>query len=197
MSHCYLHMASRQYIDDILLISCFHVCAMSCPLFMPTICTHDMLAMIPSSMLHLRTTSLLDLITIITCFVASPMLHSYSLSWVDDIYVHASHMIYLDHCLLCPLVASFISTCIECNHTMLIDLGDFDTLLVMHACLIEPIVLGCSCIICLHIMKNVPLSFLMTSMMHTLVGYLTTRMIGFAFSLTSFVFPSVCHFLSF
>ena len=70
MFHCYLHMASRQYIDDIFLISCFHACDMSCALFMPTICTHDMLAMIPSSMLHLRTTSLLDLITMITCLVA-------------------------------------------------------------------------------------------------------------------------------
>ena len=112
-----------------------------------------MIAMIPSSTLHLRTTSLLDLITMIACFVASPMFHSYSLSWVDDIYAHASHMIYLDHYLLCPLVASFISTCIECNHTMLIDLEDFDTILVMHACLIEPVVFGCSRIICLHTMK--------------------------------------------
>ena len=118
MPHCYLHMVSRQYIDDILLISCFHACSMTCELFMPTICTHNMLAMIPSSMLHLRTTSLLDLITMIACYVASPMFHYYLLSWVDDIYVHASHVIYLDHCLLCPLVASFISTCIECNHTI-------------------------------------------------------------------------------
>ena len=153
MTHCYLHMASHQYIHAIFLISCFHACAMTCELFMPTICTHDMLAMIPSSTLHLRTTSLLDLITMIACLVASPMFHYYSLSWVDDIYVHASHMLYLDHCLMCPLVASLISTCIECNHTMLIDLGDFDTLLVMHACLIEPIVYGCSRIICLHTMK--------------------------------------------
>ena len=36
---------------------------------------------------------------------------------------------------------------------MLIDLGDFDTLLVMHASLLEPLVFGCSCIICLHTMK--------------------------------------------
>ena len=120
---------------------------------MPTICTHDMLAMIPSSTLHLCTTSLLDLITMIDCFVAPTMFHYYTLSWVDDIYVHASHMIYLDHCLLCPLIASLISTCIECNHTMLIDLGDIDTLLVMHACLFEPNAFGCSCIICLHTMK--------------------------------------------
>ena len=163
---------------------------------MPTICTHDMLAMIPSSMLHLRTTSMLDLIAMIACYVASPMFHYYLLSWVDDIYAHASHMIYLDHCLLCPLVASFISTCIGCNYTMLIDLGDFDTLLVMHACLIEPmhlvVLASYASMLC-----HTPLYFLMMSMMHTLVGYLTTRMIGFAFPLTSFVFPSVCHVLSF
>ena len=36
---------------------------------------------------------------------------------------------------------------------MLIDLGDLDTLLVMHDCLIEPLVFGCSYIICLHTMK--------------------------------------------
>ena len=36
---------------------------------------------------------------------------------------------------------------------MLIDRGDLDILLVMHACLIEPIVFGCSCIICLHTIK--------------------------------------------
>ena len=154
MSHCYLHMDSRQYIDDTFIVSCFHACAMSCELFMHTICTHDMLAMIPSSTLHIRTTSLLALIHMIACFVALPMFHSYLISWVDDVYVHASHMIYLDHCLLCPLVSSLISTCIECNHTMLVDLGDLDTLLVMHACLIEPIALGCSCIICLHTMTR-------------------------------------------
>ena len=142
MTHCYLHMASHQYIDDIFLISCFHACDMSCELFLHTISTNDMLAMIPPSMLHLRTTSLLDLIAMIACLVASPMFHSYSLSWVDDIYVHASHVTYLDHCLLSPLVASLISTCSECKHTMLIDLGYFGTLLVMHACLIEPIVFG-------------------------------------------------------
>ena len=82
MPHCYLHMASRQYIDATFLISCFHACAMTCELFMPTICTHDMLAMIPPSMLHLRTTSLLDLIVMIACLVASPMFHSSLLSWL-------------------------------------------------------------------------------------------------------------------
>ena len=109
---------------------------------MTTICTHDILNMIPSSMLHLRTTSMVDLIAMIACYVASPMFHSYSLSWVDDIYVHASHMIYFVHCRLPPIIAS-----------MLIDRGDLDTLLVMHACLIDPIVFGCSRIICLHTMQ--------------------------------------------
>ena len=147
-------------------------------------------------MLHLCTTSLLDLIAMIACLVASPMFHYHSLSWIDDIYVHASHTIYLDHCLLCPLVASLISTCSECNHTMIVDFGDFDTLLVMPACLIEPIVFDCSRIICLHTMKcSLVLSY--DDMMHTLVGYLTTRMIGFALPLTSFIFLSVCHVLSF
>ncbi len=138
---------------------CFHACDMSCALFMPTICTHDMLAMIPSSTLHLCTTSLLDLITMIDCFVAPTMFHYYTLSWVDDIYVHASHMIYLDHCLLCPLVASLISTCSECNHTRLIDLRDLDILLVMHASLIQPILFGCSCIICFHTIPHLVLSY--------------------------------------
>ena len=36
---------------------------------------------------------------------------------------------------------------------MIIDLGDLDTLLVMHACLIAPIIFGCSRVICLHTMK--------------------------------------------
>ena len=66
----------------------------------------------------------------------------YLLSWIDDIYVRASHMIYLVHCRLPPIVAS-----------MLIDHGDLDTLLVMHACLITPIIFGCSRIIYLHTMK--------------------------------------------
>ena len=127
---CYCHVYHVPHaIDAILPISCFHACAMSCELFMHTICTHDMLDMISSSTLHLRTTSLLHLITMIACFVASPMFHYYLFSWVDDIYVHASHMIYFVCCRLPPIVAS-----------MLIDHGDLDTLLVMHACLIEPIV---------------------------------------------------------
>ena len=142
MFHCHLHMTSCQYNGDTLFISCFHACSMPCALCMPTIWTHDMIAMITSSILHLCTASLHDLFPMIACFVASPMFHSYSLSWVDDIYALASHMILLVHCRLPPIVGY-----------VLIDLGDLDTLLVMHACLIEPIVFGCSRIICLHTMK--------------------------------------------
>ena len=78
---CYCHV----YHEPILLITCHHACDMSCALFITTICIDDLLGMIPSSTLHLRTTSLLNLITMIVCFVASPMFHYYSLSWVDDI----------------------------------------------------------------------------------------------------------------
>ena len=66
-------------IDAILLISCLHACDVPCALFMTTICTHDILNMIPSSTLHLHTTSLLALIHMIACFVASPMFHYYLL----------------------------------------------------------------------------------------------------------------------
>ena len=76
MLHCYLHRTSCQHHEPTFLISCFHACAMTCELFMPTICTNHMFAMIPSSMLHLRTTSLLNLIAMlhhpcstITCFL--------------------------------------------------------------------------------------------------------------------------------
>ena len=55
--HCHLHRTSSQFNDHTLLISCFHACDMSCALFKPTLCTHDMIAMITSSMLHLCTTS--------------------------------------------------------------------------------------------------------------------------------------------
>ena len=65
MFHCYFHMTYCQYNDDTFLISCFHAYAMSCELFMPTICTHDMIAMITSSTLHLCTTSLHHLINVI------------------------------------------------------------------------------------------------------------------------------------
>ena len=91
--------------DDTMILLCVCACDMSCALSMPIICSHEMIAMISSSMLHLRTTSLHNLIAMIDCYVASPMFH-YLLSWVDDIYAHASHMIYLDHCILCHTCSS-------------------------------------------------------------------------------------------
>ena len=142
-----------------MLISCFNACDMSCALYMPTIFTHAMITMIPSSTLHLRTTRLFDLITMISCFVASPMFHSYSPSWVDDIYIHASHVIYLDHCLLSSLVAPLICHYSECTHAMLIYLGDLGILLVKRACLIKPNVFGCNRIICFHFMPHLVLSY--------------------------------------
>ena len=151
---CYLHRTPCQYNDTTLLISFSHARDMSCALCMPTICTHDTISMMTSSMLHLRTTSLHNLITMIACLVASPMIHTCSFHWVDGIYVLASHMIYHDHCPLSPFVASLISTCSECKHAMLIDLGDLDILLVMHACLHELNVFGCTRIICFHTMPH-------------------------------------------
>ena len=146
-SYYHVPFVTRTY-DDTMILLCVRACDMSCALPMPIICSHDMIAMISSSMLHLRTTSLHDLFTIIACFVASPIFHSYSLSWVDDIYVHASHMIYLVHYHLPPIIAS-----------MLIDLGDFDTLRVMHACWFEPIVFGCSCLLFFHSIPHIVISY--------------------------------------
>ena len=133
---CYCHVLCVPHdIANTLLMLCVRAYHLSCAIRMPTIHCHDM-------------------ITMITCFVASPMIHSCSFHWVDSIYVHASHMICLDHCHLSPLVASLIFPCSECNHAMLIDieialafsfmLGDLDILLVKHACLNELNVFGCA-----------------------------------------------------
>ena len=70
---------------------------MSCALPMPIIFSHDMIAMISSSMLHLCTTSLHDLITMLA-YVASPMIHTCSLHAVDDNHLHAYHMIIIASC---------------------------------------------------------------------------------------------------
>ena len=42
--HCYLHMASRQYIDDILLIYCLHACDMSCESYVSASKGHNCMA---------------------------------------------------------------------------------------------------------------------------------------------------------
>ena len=116
---------------------------------MPIICSHDMIAMISSSMLHLRTTSLHDLITTVACLVASPMIRTCSLHAVDDNHLHALHMIVIASCHISPCVASLMLDdlpCIGCNNDSCLAneiapiafshiFGYFDIFLVNHACL--------------------------------------------------------------
>ena len=90
--YCHVCFVPHAY-DDTMILLCVCVCDMSCALPMPIICSHDMIAMISSSMLHFRTTSLHDLITMIPCLVASPMIHTCSLHAVDDNHLHALHVI--------------------------------------------------------------------------------------------------------
>ena len=96
-----------------------------CALSMPIICSHDMIAMISSSLLHLRTTSLHDLITMIDCLVASPMTQTFSLHVVDDNHLHDLHnMIVIASCHISPCVASIMLNdfpCIECNNAFSLD----------------------------------------------------------------------------
>ena len=147
---CYCHVCFVPHAYDYTMIFlCVHACDMSCALHMPIICSHDMIAMISSSMLHLRTTSLHALIPMIACFVASPMLHTCSFHAVDDNHLHALHMIVIASCHISPYVASLMLddlTCIECNNALSLDnefapiafshmIGDFDIFLVKHACL--------------------------------------------------------------
>jgi hypothetical protein len=78
-----------------------------------------MIAMISSSMLHLRSTSLHDMITMIACLVASPMIHTCSFHAVDGIHFHALHMIAIKCGPFAPYVASLMLDdlpCIECNN---------------------------------------------------------------------------------
>ena len=163
---------------------------------MPTIYTHAMLDMITSSMLHLRTTSLLDLIVMIAYYDASPMIHSCSFHWVDDVYLHVTHIIYLAHCQLSSLVASLILPCGECNHVMFIYLGDLDILNVTHACFIALNAFGCSSILCLHTMHYTLVLSYDKNVENTcwLFRHMNDR---FCISASSFVFLSVCHVLLF
>ena len=182
MFHYYLHRTSCQYNDDTFLISCFHACAMTCELFMPTICTHDMLAMIPSSMLHLRTTSLLDLTLWLLALSHHPC---YTLTCFLGLMTY----------MFMPLTwyILFIVACLQLLHLSLL-IVEIWTLYLW--CMLAWLRLLYLVVLASYasILWNAPLSFLMMSMMHPLVGYFTARMIGFP--LTSFVFPSVCHVLS-
>ena len=101
------------------------------------------------SVLHLRSTILHDLITVLACLVASPMIHTCSFHAVDSPYCHALHIITIKYCAIAPYVASLMLDdlpCIECNndHSLAHEIapiafshifGDFDIFLVKHACL--------------------------------------------------------------
>ena len=117
-SACYCHVpfVTHSY-DDTIFLLCVRACDMSCTLPMPILCSHDMIAMISSSVLHLRSTSLHDLITMLA-YVASPMIHTCSFHAVDDNHLHALHMIIIASHHISPYVASLKLDdlpCIECN----------------------------------------------------------------------------------
>jgi hypothetical protein len=107
-----------------------------------------MIAMISPSVLHIRSTSLHDMIDMLA-YVASPMIHTCSFHAVDDNHYHALHMIHIASSHISPYVASLMLDdlpCIECNDAFSLAneiapvafsrmIGDFDIFLVKHACL--------------------------------------------------------------
>ena len=96
---CYCHVCFVPHAyDDTMILLYVRACDMSCALPTPIICSHDMIAMISSSVLHLCSTSLHDLITMIACLVASPMTHTCLFHAVDDNHLHALHMIHIASC---------------------------------------------------------------------------------------------------
>ena len=106
--------------DHAMILLRVRACDMSCGLPMPIICLHDMIAMISPSVLHLRSTSLHDLITMIA-YVASPMTHTCSFHAVDDNHLHALHVIVITSCHISPYVASLMLDelpCLECNNAL-------------------------------------------------------------------------------
>ena len=117
---CHVSFVIHSY-DDILL--CNRACDIPCALPMPIICLHDIIAMISPSVLHLRSTSLHDMIDMLA-YVASPMIHTCSFHAVDDTHLHALHMIVIVSCHISPCVASLMLddlTCIECNNALSLD----------------------------------------------------------------------------
>ena len=109
---CLLCAPCLWWYYDLALCSCLrHVICFS----MPLICSHDIIAMISSSMLHLRTTSLHDLIPMIACLVASPMIHTSSFHAVDDNHLHALHMIVIAYHMI-DLIASHMMNNCSCYH---------------------------------------------------------------------------------
>ena len=116
--YCHVFFVPHAY-DDTLILLCVRAYNMSCALPISIICSHDMIAMISSSVLHLRSTSLHDMITMIACLVASPMIHTCSFHAVDGIHSHALHMIDIASCHISPYVASLMLDdlpCLECNN---------------------------------------------------------------------------------
>ena len=79
--YCHVCFVPHAY-DDTMILLCVCACDMSCALPMPIICSHDMIAMISSSMLHLRTTSLHDLITMLD-WITSHMMNNCSFYCVE------------------------------------------------------------------------------------------------------------------
>ena len=73
---CYCHVCFVQYsYDDTFILLCVRARDMSSALSMPSIYSHAMIAMMYSSVLHLCSTSLHDMIDMLT-YVASPMIHT-------------------------------------------------------------------------------------------------------------------------
>ena len=133
---CYCHVCFVPHAyDDTMILVCVRTWDMSCVLSMPIICSHDMLDMITSSRLHICTTSLHDLITMLD-LIASHMMNNCSFYCVASYHIS-------------PCFASLMLDdlpCIECNYAFSLDnefspiafshiFGDFDIFLVKHDCL--------------------------------------------------------------
>ena len=88
---CYCHVCFVPHAYDHTMILLYvRACDMSCALSMLIICSHDMIAMISPSVLHLRSTSLHDMIDMLA-YVASPMTHTCSFLAVDGIIPCFAH----------------------------------------------------------------------------------------------------------
>ena len=80
---CYCHVCFVPHAyDDTFILLCVPARDISCALPMPIICSHEMIAMIYSSMLHHRTTSLHDFITMLD-LIASHMMNNCSFYCVE------------------------------------------------------------------------------------------------------------------
>lgn len=127
---CLVSFVIHSY-DDILL--CNRACDMPCALPMPTTYSHDMIVMISSSMLHLRSTSLHDLISMLS--------HVASNSWITCSYhMFGCNNLITSH-MPCPIAYHMIDLiashmlqncyiiCVEC-HTI------FTTPYAHYACIV-------------------------------------------------------------